>query len=361
MPSKNFVKQTRINESFRNNQIKSMFDVQTDIIKKEYNINIPIENREWSIGLIVGSSGSGKSTIAKEIFDKNKFIFFEGFDWDNSKTILDNFDKELTSKEIVEAISKVGFNSPPDWLKPYNLLSNGEKFRVDLARIILESKKIPIVDEFTSVVDRQVAKIGSIAVSKFIRKMKRSFIAVSCHYDIIEYLQPDWIFDVNKNSFEWREVRQFPNITIKVYKTSEKKYFWSIFKRYHYLSSSLHNASDVYLGCIEDVPVCLCAILRLPNINKIMRVHRIVVLPDYQGIGIANKVLSFVCSLYLDKYKVYITTGNYGFSRSLSKSPNWILKSNPKFNIKNSSKDFNHLNKSISYNRLTCSFQFRKN
>lgn len=84
----------------------------------------------------------------------------------------------------------------PVWLKPYNVLSNGEKMRVDLARALLE-KDFVVFDEFTSVVDRQVAKVACIAVNKAVKKTNKKFIAVSCHKDIIEWLQPDWIFDTD--------------------------------------------------------------------------------------------------------------------------------------------------------------------
>ena len=91
----------------------------------------------------------------------------------------------------------VGFGSVPSWLKPYNVLSNGEKMRVDLARALLEKDKV-CFDEFTSVVDRNVAQTACIAINKAVKKQDKQFIAISCHYDIIEWLQRDWIFDTNK-------------------------------------------------------------------------------------------------------------------------------------------------------------------
>ncbi len=91
----------------------------------------------------------------------------------------------------------VGFGSVPSWLKPYKVLSNGEKMRVDLARALLE-KDFIVFDEFTSVVDRQVAQTACIAINKAIKGTNKKFIAVSCHKDIIEWLQPDWIFDTDK-------------------------------------------------------------------------------------------------------------------------------------------------------------------
>jgi ABC-type lipoprotein export system ATPase subunit len=184
MPSAKFVVKSKINHSFRTEKVKGMFDVDMVEVKKEFDVNIPIEDKKWNIGFIVGASGTGKTTIAKEVF--KDFNLFKGFKW-SENAVVDDFPKKLSAKEITESLSKVGFSSPPDWLKPFSVLSNGQKMRAELARIILEENKPIIYDEFTSVVDRQVAKIGSSAIQKFIRKMNKQFIAVSCHYDIEQW------------------------------------------------------------------------------------------------------------------------------------------------------------------------------
>jgi ABC-type ATPase with predicted acetyltransferase domain len=189
-----------------------MFDCQMDSVKKEFDVSIPIEDKKWNIGLIVGASGTGKTTIAKTVFDD--FEFFNGFKWE-ADSVLDDFADELSAKQITEVLSKVGFASPPDWLKPFSVLSNGQKMRVELARLILEADKPFIYDEFTSVVDRQVACIGSAAVQKFVRNMDKQFIAVSCHYDVAEWLEPDWVYDVNKMEFVRGSLRR-PKIQVNV-------------------------------------------------------------------------------------------------------------------------------------------------
>jgi ABC-type ATPase with predicted acetyltransferase domain len=105
--------------------------------------------------------------------------------------------QNIETKDIEKMFYSVGFGSVPSWLKPYKVLSNGEKMRVDLARALLE-KDFIVFDEFTSVVDRQVAQTACIAINKAIKGTNKKFIAVSCHKDIIEWLQPDWIFDTDK-------------------------------------------------------------------------------------------------------------------------------------------------------------------
>jgi hypothetical protein len=60
-----------------------------------------------------------------------------------------------------------------------------------------------VVDEFTSVVDRQIAKVGALAFGKAWRRNKgHKAVLLSCHYDIIEWLQPDWVYNIDTNELK---------------------------------------------------------------------------------------------------------------------------------------------------------------
>lgn len=165
MPSFNIVKKYAPSESFRVSSVMGQYDLQTSKFEEHFEgeINFP---EEWNVGLIVGRSGSGKTTIARELFPD---AIVEKFAYTHDN-ILDDMPEGIPVKDITYALTSVGFSSPPDWLKPYSVLSNGEKMRCDLARAILEKRGLFVFDEFTSVVDRQVAKIGSLAIQKAIRK-----------------------------------------------------------------------------------------------------------------------------------------------------------------------------------------------
>ena len=126
---------------------------------------------EWSVGLIVGNSGTGKTTIAKELFPNAYITNFEY----THETILDDMPSNRSVEEITKAFNAVGFSSPPSWLKPSQVLSNGETMRCDLARAILTDDELFVFDEFTSVVDRQVAKVASIAIHKAIKRTEKKF------------------------------------------------------------------------------------------------------------------------------------------------------------------------------------------
>lgn len=185
------------NISNRVKTVMSDFDMTFEHAQEHFEGDIDIDGKDWSIGAIVGGSGTGKSTIAKTLFKDNGYI--EGFSY-TGDSVLDDMPID-DIKQIELAFSSVGFSSPPSWLKPYSVLSTGEKMRVDLARAILQPNNIVVFDEFTSVVDRVVAKTASYAIQKAIRKRSKQFVAVSCHKDILEWLQPDWVYDTDQKCF----------------------------------------------------------------------------------------------------------------------------------------------------------------
>lgn len=197
MPCFDIIKKVNASNSFRVASVVSNFDLDVDHIDEHFKGNIDIEGKEWNVGLIVGGSGTGKSTIAKEVFKDHYFTNFEY----NAPSVIDDMPKGKSVKDIEKAFTSVGFASPPSWLKPYAVLSNGEKMRVDLARHILEEKDLIIFDEFTSVVNREVAKTSSYAISKAVKRLNKKFVAIACHKDIIEWLEPDWIFDTDEQRF----------------------------------------------------------------------------------------------------------------------------------------------------------------
>ena len=190
------VRQSNPTKSFRVQSIVGMYDLQQEHQVEHFKGEIDLP-KEWNIGLIVGRSGSGKSTIVNHLFAD---YVVKDFDYSHDN-ILDDMPKDCSVNEIAKTFNAVGFSSPPSWLKPYAVLSNGEKMRVDLARAILEKRDLFCFDEFTSVVDRNVAKIGSLAMQKAIRKSKKKFVAVTCHYDVEEWLMPDWVFDTDTMTF----------------------------------------------------------------------------------------------------------------------------------------------------------------
>ena len=120
------------------------------------------------LGLIVGPSGSGKTSIGKQIWDSGITNLTEG--WNPNLPIIEDIASDKSMNEVTSALSAVGLGDVPAWLRPFKVLSNGEQFRAGLARLICEAPNKVIVDEFTSVIDRQIAKIGASAFAKAWRR-----------------------------------------------------------------------------------------------------------------------------------------------------------------------------------------------
>lgn len=165
MPHFDIIRKTEPSETFRVKSVMGTYDMTASHTEEHFvgDINLP---DKWNVGLIVGRSGTGKTTIARELFGDN---IIDGYEYTHA-SVLDDMPKTASVQEICQALTSVGFASPPSWLKPYSVLSNGEKMRCDLARAILEKRDLFVFDEFTSVVDRNVAQIGSLAMQKAIRR-----------------------------------------------------------------------------------------------------------------------------------------------------------------------------------------------
>lgn len=145
----------------------------------------------WNILLICGKSGSGKSTILREIYGDVKPI-----EYDHDKCVISQFPR-LSEEETCDLLSSIGLASVPTWLRKPQELSNGERARLDIAKAIYDANGgIVVLDEYTSVVNRSAAKSMSFALQRYARQKDLKIIIASCHFDIIEWLQPDYVFNL---------------------------------------------------------------------------------------------------------------------------------------------------------------------
>lgn len=180
--------------TYRSARVKSLFNAESgaEFIK---DFDIPVDDFDWKIGIVVGASGSGKTSIGRSFFGSDKIInLYDG--WDGNLPIVDAINPGGEFNDVTGALANVGLGDVPSWLRPFHALSNGQQFRAGLARCICENNGDIVIDEFTSVVDRQIAKIGAMAFAKgWRRSQDNKVVLLSCHYDVIEWLQPDWVFD----------------------------------------------------------------------------------------------------------------------------------------------------------------------
>lgn len=306
-------------------QVSAMFDAPvSEKSRLQWRFDFPYEAQPWNVGLIVGPSGSGKSTVMREVFGEPRAL-----NW-SASSMIDDFAKGLSVADISESLGSVGFNTIPAWTRPFRVLSNGEQFRSDLARRVLETDGVIVVDEFTSVVDRQVAQIGSHAVQKFIRKRNRQFVAVTCHYDVIEWLQPDWVLDMATRSFTRRLLQRRPQLECAIGRVPYAA--WSQFAPFHYLTGELHKAARCFGLWCGDQLAAFAGLLHFPHpsTKNIMRISRVVTMPDYQGIGLAFALIDRLGAAYKALGK---RLRNYpahpAFVRAHDASKAWSLRKDP--------------------------------
>jgi len=297
------------------------FDIQN---REETSVSIPInlgeaKNFDWNIGVILGGSGSGKTTILKKMGDVKKVIF------DAEKSLISNFDW-LEPKDAALVLTSMGLSSVPTWLRPFHALSNGEQYRATLAYLVADAKdnEVILVDEYTSVVDRDVAKAMSFALQKYIRRENKRIILASCHYDILEWLLPDWTCSPQKGGTlercDYR--RQFrPQIKLQVSRVEAKT--WDFFKKHHYLTEEVNKSCNFFLFEWNEKPIGIVVVATNPSgtVRNSFRLSRTVVLPDYQGIGIGSRISEFICSI--TKGTVFTKTVNPALGEYRNKSKNW--------------------------------------
>jgi ABC-type lipoprotein export system ATPase subunit/GNAT superfamily N-acetyltransferase len=287
--------------------IYDTFDIQdqskTEVVI-EYNLNT-LNEFDWNIGVIIGSSGSGKTTILRQLGELIEPTF------DNTKALISNFDF-LPPDEATRLLSSMGLASVPTWLRPYDKLSNGEQYRARLSYLVGKSNDIILIDEYTSVVDRDVAKAMSFALQKYIRKTNKKIIVASCHYDILEWLMPDWTCSPQKRGVVERHdyLRQGrPQISLQVSRCESKTY--DLFKEHHYMSKAVNKAYKFVLFEWNSKPIAIgvIGIQMSKSFGNAFRESRIVVLPDYQGLGIGTSISNFMGGISKNiNYRYYTKT-----------------------------------------------------
>jgi alpha-D-ribose 1-methylphosphonate 5-triphosphate synthase subunit PhnL len=349
--------------TFRVEQTAGIFDLQLQKSSEaRFAVEVPGADEDWTIGSIVGPSGSGKSTIARKAF--GEALYAPGENWPSDKAVVDAFPNDLSIKQVTGMLSSVGFSSPPAWLRPYHVLSNGEKFRCDLARALLTGGSLVAVDEFTSVVDRTVAQVGSAAVAKAIRAGRASvgggqkkFVAVTCHYDVVEWLQPDWVVDMATQSLARGALCPRPPIKLEIFRCHSSA--WRLFARHHYLTAALNPSAVCFMASVAGQPVAFDAWLpffgRLSH-GKARRGHRTVCLPDYQGVGIGGALFTHSASLWKALgYRAFSCTAHPAEIAARARRPDlWRCTSLPTIHARGK----HGIDKTRAVGRNTASFEY---
>jgi len=297
-----------------------------DVIRQKYDIKDYKENPVVipdlptdGIVLIVGTSGSGKSTILKSLgeYSQPSIEFYN--------TVIENFSTPERGEELLLAC---GLRTIPTWFRTPHTLSNGEHHRFEMALSL--DQGINKIDEFTSVVDRDTAKSLALSMRKYYdqRGTDEPLYIASCHRDIIDWLDPDWVYDTDLQVLDNRRspfrMGSRPQLILTIRGTSPET--WRYFSKYHYLDTSMSRSVHCYVLLLGDKPIGFHAAIHSTNrdIHSYWRGHRTVILPEFQGMGIGTAFSDAIAELYVSRgFRYFSKTAHPSFGEHREKSPLW--------------------------------------
>jgi energy-coupling factor transporter ATP-binding protein EcfA2 len=294
-------------------EIRTKYDIKDYTESKVVVPELPTEG----IVLIVGTSGSGKTTILKTV-DNPKTITV-----DNTKPVIENFTTPERGEELLLAC---GLRTIPAWFRPPNTLSNGEYHRFEIA-VGLDQGHC-VIDEFTSVVDRDTAKSLALSVRKYFDRNPGVLYIASCHRDIIDWLDPEWVYDTDLQKLDNRRsllrLGTRPELALTIRSTTPD--YWRYFSKYHYLDTSMSRSVHCYVLLLGDKPIGFHAAIHSTNrdIHSYWRGHRTVILPEFQGMGIGTAFSDAIAEIYVSRGLRYFSkTAHPSFGEHRQKSPLW--------------------------------------
>lgn len=308
--------------SYRAARVKSLFNVDTGA-NFQLEADLDLESAPWQIGVIVGPSGSGKTSMGRSLWGQGA-VYSPA--WPEGQPIIDAITPDSDFDEVTAALSSVGLGSVPTWLRPYSVLSNGEQFRANLARLIAEAPCQAVLDEFSSVVDRQIARIGAGAFAKAWRRTSGQVVLLSCHYDILDWVQPDWVFDTATGQFQRGWLRRRPRIDVDLWQCGWEH--WTTFEPHHYLKLPRMIAATNYVATVDGHLVAHAAVSTRSRAEA--RACRLVVMPEWQGAGVGLRFLDAVCerwrlgeNRYGRPMPTLFHTSHPGLASALRRSARW--------------------------------------
>jgi ABC-type Mn2+/Zn2+ transport system ATPase subunit len=318
--------QSEVSHSFRCQKAANSLDIDTEK-KSKHHLAITADLKTpFNIGLIVGASGSGKTTLAKNIFGEDCFKTTI----DSGKAIIDQFPTEMSYDDCAASLAGMGLTSVPCWIRPVYTLSNGQKARAEAAlHMTDQSKSIICIDEWTSVVDRTVAKVMSHCIQKHARKTNRQVILNSCHYDVIEWLNPDFIIDCNKQEYIDRRsmvgaFKRGDQLQFGIKPVSRKT--WPYFSKYHYLSERLPGGQIFTYGLFDGANQIgfQCFAAYIIGDHKTFFSNRTVIHPDYAGFGMGIKLITETSKDMVRRgYRIKAKFSSTPIYKSMKKDPYW--------------------------------------
>jgi ABC-type ATPase with predicted acetyltransferase domain len=306
---------TRTDVTDRTVKVAEAFGIGVDNFKEHviYD-NVELKIAPNDIIYITGDSGSGKSVLLKALEKdlQQETVNLDNIDIEPSKPLIDTAGKDF--HEGLTLLSRVGLNDAFLFVRRYSQLSDGQKYRYRLAKMIESNKKYWFADEFCSTLDRDTAKIVAFNIQKIAREEGRAVFAATTHTDLFEDLKPS--IHIHKRFGKEIQVHYYPNTAnrecslvkqMKIEKGTRADY--KQLAHFHYRDSRLFAHHKIFtmkrgeetVGAIVygSPPLAVTgrrkAIgknLTIPEINRdVIRISRVVIHPKYRTIGLGAKIV----------------------------------------------------------------------
>jgi len=306
--------QCRTDLTPRTIQVGEAFGLGVD----EFQKHVLYDNVELRIGstdivLITGDSGSGKSVLLRRIQKDlgEECINIKNVKVDRRKPLVDTLGKSVG--EALELLSRVGLNDAFLFIRRYSQLSEGQKYRYRIAKMIESQKQYWIMDEFCATLDRGTAKIVAFNLQKLARRLGRAVFAATTHTDLFEDLKPS--VHIHKHFGREIETNYYPNEAVKQCSLSKEirieegsRADYKVLAPFHYRSHTVGVARRIFKATqgeevcgviVYAYPAVACFGRRqvLPRMSmkelnqKLSVIMRVVVHPKYRTIGLGQRLV----------------------------------------------------------------------
>ncbi|MEM3698028.1 MAG: GNAT family N-acetyltransferase [Candidatus Bathyarchaeia archaeon] len=279
--------------------------------------NVELKIGPTDIVYITGDSGSGKSILLKALEKDIRqdlgltCINVVDIKPEPNKPLIETVGKSL--EEALELLSRVGLNDAFLFLRTYEQLSDGQKYRYKIAKMIESQAQFWILDEFAATLDRDTAKIVAYNLQKLARKNGKAVLAATTHADLFEDLNPS--VHIHKRFGKEITVNYYPNQPAKECSLVKEMRIeegatedWRRLAGFHYRSHKIAGPRKIFClkrgkelcGVIvyaHPPPTCFGRKLVLPKMSmkelneKLSTISRVVVHPKYRTIGLGSQLV----------------------------------------------------------------------
>lgn len=278
--------------------------------------NVELKLGPRDVVYITGDSGSGKSVLLRVL---QKDLEESGFTAVNIADVEPEEDKPLVEtvgksvNEALELLSKVGLSDAFLFLRRFTELSDGQKYRYKIARMIESQAQFWILDEFAATLDRDTAKIVGYNLQKLARAQGKSVLAATTHTDLFEDLHPS--VHVHKRFGKEITVKYFPNepstncsLVREMHIEAGTTADWRSLAGFHYRSHKIAAPRKIF--CLKrgeelcgvivycyPPSACFGRRLVLPKMSmkelneKLSIISRVVVHPKYRTVGLGSRLV----------------------------------------------------------------------